>query len=60
LKEPISITDFCKENGLSMMSQQAKEKYGLYLAEFEKENRPHLDEMRNQAQEVLNELSKKK
>lgn len=43
-----------------MMSQQAQAKYRLYLAEFDKENRPHLDEKRSQAQEVLNELSKKK
>lgn len=60
MKEPISYKDFCKENGLSMLSQQAQAKYRLYLAEIEKENRPYLDEKRSQAQEVLNELSKKK
>jgi uncharacterized metal-binding protein len=56
----MNYKDFCEEKGLSPISQKAKAEYRLYINELEIENRPHLDEMNKNAQEVINKLSKKK
>ncbi len=60
MKEVMNLKDFCKEKGLSSFSKDSQAKYMIYIQEMEKENRPYLDEMYRQAQEIKNKLSKKK
>ena len=56
----MNLKDFCKEKGLSSFSKDSQAKYMIYIQEMEKENRPYIDEMYRQAQEIKNKLSKKK
>lgn len=58
--ELLDYTEFCRKNELSGLSPDSQTKYRLYIEKFNIENRPNIDEMRKKAQEIKNELTKKR
>lgn len=60
MKEVMNYREFCKNNGLSELSQQARTSYQSYVDKSRIENGPDIEAARERAKEVLSESSKKK